>query len=199
MPERILPREFEMPPHYIVPLSNLELQELGTFAAIWSQIDWIILMIYCFLAKIESGPALLTMENMTTGPRINLITKLCQADPDHHTKKAIKKLCDDNGGLVEDRNHITHGLWAIEWEYDTNKTVAACLYQKGNRKPIRADKLRTLSDRAAIFCNRLAKLSADLNPPLQRGEAPNRFWFGAGSPVGRTPPPWPPTEPQPFP
>jgi hypothetical protein len=46
MPERVLPREFKMPPEYIVPLSNLELQELGVRGNM-VPVGLDFLMIYC--------------------------------------------------------------------------------------------------------------------------------------------------------
>jgi hypothetical protein len=39
--ERILARTFAVPPAFAVPLSAEELKELGTFVAIWSQIDFL--------------------------------------------------------------------------------------------------------------------------------------------------------------
>jgi hypothetical protein len=193
MPERVLPREFSVPPEFLIPLSNAELQELGTFTAIWAQLDWIIMLVFCYVAKIETGPAHLIMENMTTGPRVGLLKKLCQADPKNDIKKSIAKICDDNGGLIEDRNHIIHGLWAIEWNYTTGRTTPACLFQKGGRKPIYAGKLAQLSDRAAKFSNELGALLAQLNPQFSRVQrAPHPFFFGAGTPTGHAPPPWPP-------
>jgi hypothetical protein len=148
MPERVLPREFAIPPEFLLPLSNAELQELGTFTAIWSQVDWIIMMIVCHLTKTEMGSLQLVMESMTTGPRVNLLKKLCQDRP-NDIKKAITKVCDDNSGLIEDRNHILHGLWAIEWDCGTGTTEPACLFQKNRRKPIYAKKLAILSERGA--------------------------------------------------
>src|SRR5438046_601542 len=78
MPERVLPREFPTPPEFLIPLSNAELQELGTFTAIWSQIDSIMLTIVHQLTGTPLGALQLMMETMTTGPRINLLKKLCQ-------------------------------------------------------------------------------------------------------------------------
>jgi predicted 3-demethylubiquinone-9 3-methyltransferase (glyoxalase superfamily) len=114
MPERVLPRAFPLVPELLIPLSNVELQELGTFAAIWGQIDWIVLTMIAHLIKADFGAVQFMLDAMTTGPRIAMLSRLCQQET-NDTNKAIKKLCDDNGGLIEDRNHIIHGLWGIEW------------------------------------------------------------------------------------
>jgi hypothetical protein len=192
MVERILPREFPTPPNFYIPLSNAELQELGTFSAIWGQLDFLLFTLISTLTKLEMASLQLMLENMTTGPRVGLLTKLCQRNP-NPTTAAIKKLCDDNGGLINDRNHVLHGIWAIEWIYETNKTNAACMYQKGGAKPIQAGKLAVLSNRAAAFSNALADLLGDLDARFKRSETPGPFFFGAGSPVSAgPPPPWPP-------
>jgi hypothetical protein len=192
MVERVLPRDFPIPPEFLIPLSNAELQELGTFTAIWSQIDFIILTMVQQISLSEMGALNLIMETMTTGPRVGLLTKLCQSDAANSVKKEIKTLCDSHSGLIEDRNHIIHGLWSIEWDYGTGKTTPACRYTKSNRKPIYADKLPILSNRAAEFANELGSLLAKLNPDFKRGDPPHPFFFAAGSPVGHEPPPWPP-------
>jgi hypothetical protein len=192
MPERVLPRDdFPDSPEYLIPLSNPELQELGTFTAIWSQIDWIIMMMIAQILKTEIGHVQLMLETMTTGPRVNLLKKLCQDD--NEIQKSIRKLCEDQGGLIEDRNHIVHGLWAIHWDYPTGVTTPSCLYQRGKRDPIPAEKLKVLSNRAARFSNRLGNLLKQMNPAWT-GNPPRPFFFGAGSPEGYEPPPWPPTD-----
>lgn len=195
--ERVLPRDFPTPPSYLIPLSNDELRELGTFTAIWSQIDWIIMLTISRLANIELGPLQLLMENMTTGPRVGLLGKLCQRNPTSVAKR-IGKLCKDNGGLIEDRNHIVHGLWAIEWHSNSpTPPIAGCLYQKGGRKHIPATKLKVLSDRAAKFSNDLGKCLDELHGDAAvRGDPPRRFFFGKQSPGHAPPPPWPPESPE---
>src|SRR5437879_2438584 len=117
MSERVLPREFSTPPQFLIPLSNAELQELGTFTAIWSQLDWILLTIFVHLTGTQPSVAFSIMENLTTGPRVGLLNKVCQHEPTER-KKRIKELLDSNGGLVEDRNHVLHGMWGLEWEYE---------------------------------------------------------------------------------
>ena len=153
MQERVLPRDFPTNPEFVIPLSNIELQELGTFTAIWAQLDWLILTLFCCLTRVEMGTALLVMEGMTTSPRITLLKKVCHRKPINDVKKAISKLCDDNRGLIEDRNHIIHGLWAIQDDDVTGKPHPACLYEKGGRKPVPAEKLVLLSNRAASGWN----------------------------------------------
>jgi hypothetical protein len=113
MPERVLPRAFPVVPELLIPLSNVEIQELGTFAAIWGQIDHIVLTMISHLIKTDLGAVLFMLDATTTGPRIAMLSRLCQQKASD-TNKAIKRLCDDNGGLIEDRNHIIHGLWGIE-------------------------------------------------------------------------------------
>jgi hypothetical protein len=194
MVERVLPRDFPDPPEFLIPLSNAELQELGTFTAIWSQIDWIMFMMIGQLAKVEYKTLNMMMEGMTTGPRVKLLKRLCQENPSD-AAKGVTKLCNDNGGLIEDRNHIIHGLWAVDWNYATGETKAGCLFQKGKRLPISAQKLQELSNRAARFSNGLGNYMAKITPVVGIGEKPRLFLFGAGGHGGHPPPPWPPKQP----
>lgn len=189
MSERVLPRQFDTPPELLIPLSNDELRELGTFSAIWSQIDTIMLWLIAHLAKSDMGTVNVLMDGTTTGPRVNKLSRLCSdADP---AQVALKTLLSDNGGLIEDRNHIVHGVWAIQWDVTSGETHAACLYQKGKREPIPASKLSELSNRAAKLSNSLGFLLEKINP-MFGGDRPRAFFFGAGSPEGREQPPWPP-------
>ena len=132
------------------------------------------------------------MESMTTGPRINLLKKLCQENPDD-SKRAIKKLCDEQGGLIEDRNHVIHGLWGIHWDHATGSTMPSCHYPKNRRDHISVEKLAVLSNRAAKFSNSLGLLSEKINPVFA-GPRPRPVFFGKGDPQGKAPPPWPPEQ-----
>lgn len=153
MPERVLPREFPTPPYYIVPLSNSELKELGTFTAIWSQIDFVLMHLLAHLIRCELGIASLITETMTTGPRVGLIVKLCQRDQTNPTKVAISKLLEANGGLIEDRNHIIHGIWAVEWDCQTGATNPGSHYQRAkNDRRIPA---------SMVFGRKLSKAKGD--------------------------------------
>jgi hypothetical protein len=138
MTERVLPRDFPTRPEFLIPLSKDELQELGTFATLWSQVDWLMIMLVTFITKTDFAHVELMMENMTTGPRVNLLKKLCANSPDE-TDKAIVKLLSDNSGLIEDRNHIIHGLWGIEWGEPDWNPKAACFYQKKQTQADRRD------------------------------------------------------------
>jgi hypothetical protein len=192
MPERVLPREFPTPPLLIIPLSNTELLELGTFTAIWGQLDFLLLITHASLAKTTPDAALVTIENLTTGQRVGLVSKLCRLGKENAIKKAIRKTLDENGGLIDERNHVIHGLWGIEWIRDPPKTTAVC--SKGDKKPIPASKLAELSNRAAALCNKLGDLAGQLDPQHKTwvGNPPSRLFFGSGDPQGHAPPPWPP-------
>jgi hypothetical protein len=194
---RVLPRQFEIPPALAVPLSQEELQELGSFVAIWSQIDFLAASIIAHLTKTNMPACVLFLESSTTGPRINILKKAAMRPPDTSLKKQIASLCNANNGLIEDRNHIMHGLWAINWNFHNDKSSAACLFQKGLRRPLFAAKLKILTDRAAKLSNDLGKALRELGrvgdklPP-----PPMPYFFGEGDPPpGKHTPPWPPELP----
>jgi hypothetical protein len=194
MKERVLPRDFEHPPEYIIPLSSKELQELGTFTAIWSQIDQLMVMLASELGKCDRGAAFLMMETMTTGPKVSVLKRLCKRDGSSTATK-IYALLDRNGGLIEDRNHIIHGIWAIRWDKSSDYLCASSNYSKNKTKPKDATKLEELSDRAAKFSSDLGQLLAELNTEFVGKRPRHLFTFaGGGPPEGKPPPPWPPAD-----
>jgi hypothetical protein len=187
---------FAVPPAFAVPLSAEELKELGTFVAIWSQIDF--LAGYLIGVLTSTPQALFFLESTTTGPRINLLKKAASKPPKTRIKSKLVKLCDDNGGLLYQRNHVINGLWAIEWNLDTDHVSAGCTFQKGYEKSIPATKLAILSETAAKFAHDLGKAYRELLriddswPP-----APVPYYFGADElPRGRPCPRWPPKSPE---
>lgn len=193
----ILPRQFETPPQFAVPLTLDELQELGTFVAIWSQIDFLAASLIAHLTNTNMPACILFLESSTTGPRINILKKAASRPPKTDLKNKIASLCDENGGLIEDRNHIMHGFWAINWNLHNDEASAACLFQKGLRRPIFAAKLKILTNRAAKLSNGLGKALRELGrvgdklPP-----PPMPYFFGEGDPPpGKHTPPWPPKFP----
>lgn len=191
------PDTSERPPEFAVPLTFAELQELGTFVAIWSQIDFLAAALIAHLTNTNMPACVLFLESSSTGPRINILKKAAKRPPETDLKKRIISLCADNSGLIEDRNHIMHGFWAINWELHNDNASAACLFQKGLRRPIFAEKLKVLADRAAQLSNGLGKALRELErvddtlPP-----PPTPYFFGDGDPPpGKRPPPWPPKLP----
>jgi hypothetical protein len=87
--ERILARTFAVPPAFAVPLSAEELKELGTFVAIWSQIDF--LAGYLIGVLTSTPQALFFLESTTTGPRINLLKKAASKPPKTRIKSKLAK------------------------------------------------------------------------------------------------------------
>ncbi|MCC3245432.1 hypothetical protein LG047_08875 [Methylocystis sp. WRRC1] len=191
--ERVLPRKFENPPEFFVPLSTQELLELGAFTAIWTQIDWLAAELISRFMGIPFSACVLFLESSTTGPRINLLKKAASKPPKSKLKSRVIDLCKENGGLLEDRNHIIHGLWAVKWDINQNTAEAASMFQKGIRSPIPAAKLKTLSERASKLSSDLGKVLRELEPKFGDADpAPRLFLFCEGEKFPDKPPPqWP--------
>jgi hypothetical protein len=196
--ERILPREFATPPTFAIPLSVDELRELGTFVAIWSQIDFLAAGLIALLTNTSMAACILFLESSTSGPRLNILKKSALRPQKTPVKDSIVELCENNSGLLEDRNHIIHGLWAINWDLKTDIVSAGCLFQKGFKPPMPVTKLRILSDRAAKLSNGLGKALRELQRVDDKlAPAPLPYFFGDGEPeLGRMPPQWPPKSPE---
>ena len=192
----ILPRPFQNPPQFAVPLSQDELQELGTFVVIWSQIDFLAAHLIAHLTNTNLPACILFLETSTTSPRMRILQKSAERPPASAAKKDIIKLCKDNGGLIESRNHLLHGFWGVNWDHKSNKVEASALYQKGITRPIAASKIKELSNRAANLSNGLGKAWRTLSDPDNVYlSPPMTFLFGDGDPPPHMPPPsWPPEQ-----
>jgi hypothetical protein len=100
----------------------------------------------------------------------------------------VADLCRDMGGLIECRNHLMHGLWAIHWP-DDGETEAASHFAK-NPKPIMATKVAALTDQAATFSSELGLAWRALTPHdfLAQAPLPRPFYFGDGDPAKKKDP-----------
>jgi len=175
-------------PAYQIPLNADQLTLLGVFCAIWSQIDYFAGLTIAKLLKTPIGSAEMFMENMTTGPRINFLRRLSSKIEDENTKKAAKAFCKDMGALIDDRNHLLHGMWGWRTAKDPKDMFAASYYPKRGDEPIAAAKLLTLCNRAAEQSHAIVKIQRavfgiDLEPSSDGEQLPN-FYFGDDAPPG---------------
>jgi hypothetical protein len=175
-------------PAFRIPLSPDQLTLLGVFCAIWSQIDYFAGLTIAGLLKTPIGAAETFMENMTTGPRINMLRRLSARIEDEEHKKLAKTFCTDMSPLIEDRNHLLHGMWGWHTAKDPKDMFAASHYAKRDGKPIAASKLLVLCNRASTQTHVIVKIqrhvyNLDHLKPDPTGEQPS-FFFGADGPPG---------------
>jgi len=136
-------------PAYRVALSADEAFMLGTFTAIWGQIDFFIGLCTAALLKTEFYAAEVLMQNMTTGPRLNLFMSLIR---ERVSDKAVSALAKEfNSGLsalIEKRNQLMHGMWGIV--SDAGKITSAGSYHaKHKTNYLMADELPKLINDAS--------------------------------------------------
>ncbi len=174
-------------PAYQIALNAEQLALLGVFCAIWSQIDYFSGLTIAGLLKTEIAAAEMFMENMTTGPRINFLRRLSSKIGDDDLKTSVKSFCKDMGALIDDRNHLLHGMWGWQTAKEPKDMVAASFYPKRSDAPIAASELLVLCNRAAEQSHAIVKIQRavygiDLAPAP--GEKPPGFYFGGDAPPG---------------
>jgi len=175
-------------PAYTVTLNPDELAWFGLFNAVWSQIDFFTGMAIAGLLKTEFASATMFMDNMTTGPRINLMRRLIpRIEGDPH-KILAKQFCTDMGGLIEKRNHLLHGMWGWTKPDGATEFVSACHYDKKNENPIFASEIPALYERAAKQTHVIVQVQAHIfkHPEMvsKPGAPAPSFFFGPGPPPG---------------
>ena len=163
-------RKLEPLPAFPVPLSDEQLQELGLFCAVWSQIDMQITMLLTHLSGAPSVDVIAMTGAATTSPRITMLERIIKrlrkdeanADPkpsDAATAhdavlEQILQACKKLHGLAEDRNHLMHGFWSSFHPPRSGETVGS-YYDKRRDDPIMVSKLPGLTDKAALISSQL--------------------------------------------
>jgi hypothetical protein len=177
-------------PAYAVPLRDEELASLGYFSAIWSQLDYWTGITIAFLLSTDIVAAETFMENMTTGPRINLLRRLVPRLRDDEAQKLAKGYCKDMSVLIEKRNHLLHGIWGWSGKTKDDPTFhAASYYPKRRDETIFASELVELCTKAARQTHVIIKIQRlisgyDIPTPPKPGKRAPAFFFGPKPPPG---------------
>ncbi|MCX7362897.1 MAG: hypothetical protein NTV97_13710 [Alphaproteobacteria bacterium] len=174
-------------PEFSIPLGGEQLKELGLFCVVWSQIDTLITLLLVHFSRADMAAIEVMTGQATTAPRVNMLRKLAKRNPQSPAAVRIVALCEEMGGLLEDRNHLMHGLWAIHWA-DNGDTEAASDFNKRRDQPIFASRLPTLTDKAARFSSELGLCHRVLVPdPPGTAGPPRSVFFGKGDPAKKKP------------
>jgi len=167
---------------YEIPLSPLQLQQLGLLAAIWSQIDHLVTLIIAHLMAVEPMKVETILDRTMTGGRISLLRKQLKHVPEGEVRSSVKKFCDNMGGLIEKRNHITHGIWGWYVDMETRVGRRASYFNRDPKKPIFADDLPELVARCAIESHRIDEAFCNLGGVQRKpGDIP-QYFFSDGDP-----------------
>jgi hypothetical protein len=174
-------------PEFAIPLSGDQLKELGLFCAVWSQVDTLITFLLSHFSEADFRAIETMTGQATTTPRVNMLKKLAKASGEPAALRLVE-ICAEMGGLLEDRNHLMHGLWAIYWAANGD-TQAGSDYNKRRMQPIMAARLPKLTDQAAKFSAELGAAARALIPAFRTPVPPPRtVYFGPGDPATKKPP-----------
>jgi hypothetical protein len=181
-------------PAYRIPLTPEQTMMLGTFMAVWGQIDHFLGLCISALLKVDPFAAETLMENMTTGPRLNLFHRLTKSSPlSPEARKIAKAFYTDLSSLIEKRNQLMHGIWGIEVR--GAKSFGASVYYAKTNARLLATELPDLVIKAAYQTHRIVTIATYLttltwsydsdNPPLfMFGELSEQQRESAWRPVG---------------
>jgi len=176
-------------PAFQVVLSAEQLEDLGRFTAVFSQIDFMMFQIIGLAGKIASPDLMALIEGTTAGQRLAMLRRLAERMPDPDLRKKAKDVCDGLAAINGKRNHILHGVWGLHWDTKKDKLTPACAYEKNRDNPIYAKQLPELCERAANVSIKVMELLSILGSPFN-GSPPHRFIFSSGPPPNRHPPEW---------
>lgn len=169
-------------PEFAVSLTRAELEELGYFNAVWSQIDVIVTLLLAIYAKTEIADIIDMTGGATTAPRVAMLRKLAARNNDNELVKA----CKDMKKLIGLRNHLAHGVWGVRVPGGGKPPVASCHYHGEPHSPFDASRLGAAIDLASEASHALGKVLRRLTKKPGPDHS-HMFYFGEEEP--KHPPP----------
>ena len=153
-------------PAFEIVLSEEQLEDLGRFTAIFSQIDFMMFQVIAHAARLQAKDLMALIEGTTTGQRLAMLRRLAKHMPDPDLRKKAEDVCSGLAGLNDHRNHILHGVWGLEWDTERDVLRPACAYERNRDNNILATKLPELCDRAATLSRKVGELLGIFNSVL---------------------------------
>ena len=147
-----------------IVLSEEQLEQLGTFTAIFSQIDMMMFQILSSISKTETHQLRALIDSTTTGQRLGMLRRLTVTMPEGEIRKKAEDVCSGLDALNGKRNHILHGVWGLQWNSENNTLKPACDYERNKGNPIFAKQLPELCKRSADLSLKVGALLNALRP-----------------------------------
>lgn len=167
---------------YEIPLSPVQLQQLGLLAAIWSQIDHLVSLAIAHLMNVDPMKVETMLGRTMTGQRLELLRKHLDQISSDDIKRSARKFCDNMGSVIERRNHITHGIWGWYVDLETKVGRRASYFHRYPKKPIFADDLSELVARCAIESHRIDEVLCNLMGIHRKPDQIPQYFFSEGDP-----------------
>jgi hypothetical protein len=191
-------------PAFTIPLNDQQLKLLGKLTATWAQIDHSVTELIAILLDMPAFAVTTLLETATSGVLINRLRSLSAMIEDDEERKQIKEFCTRMGGLIEKRNHITHGMWGWHIETPQQRVRPMCHYPKAREKPIHVNELADILSRVIAESHKAKNIVMNFRPeprskqpikvPLDRRET-DRFFFTDWKDADNEPPDWLPKSP----
>lgn len=167
LPEPPLQTEYE------IPLSDNEIMHLGRFAAVFSQVDYLLNEAISALTKSPWWAANIMLDNVTTGPKLQMLRKIIkktEADPavDSEARTLATKAADALASLLDKRNHVVHGMWSQQLVTPQRAVKPACFLHRFADGPVFASELKNLATKGAEVTRLLGDLLTHLSPEDQQ-------------------------------
>jgi hypothetical protein len=181
-------------PAYRIPLTPESAGWIGAFVVIWGQIDYFMGVCIAALLKIDLLAAETLMQNMTTGPRLNLFYKLAKANLPEPMKCVAKDFNSDLSSLIDKRNHIMHGMWGYQTATPPQTSRSGIYYSKNPDDPLLIEELPEIIKKVSEKSHQIVAIAQHLTGFSWDHNAANppSFFFGRDPPPG-----WPPESQEP--
>ena len=115
-----------------IVLSEEQLEDLGRFTALFSQIDAMLFQIIAGVSKTPPKNLMALIEGTTSGQRLKMLRRLGKEMADQSAKRKVKDACSSFGKLIDKRNHIMHGLWSLQWDIAKRSTAGFSTMEKAS-------------------------------------------------------------------
>jgi hypothetical protein len=100
------------PPGDIIPLNSAQLEELGLYCAVWSQLDYMVATIIARLEGVSLGVVIEETKRMTADPLFKKLKRVATNSSNMAARRIIEDICDEIIHAIKHRNHLMHGMWA---------------------------------------------------------------------------------------
>lgn len=172
---------------YHIPLSDEQLMLLGKLGAVWSQMDYFLLVAIEKMTGMTGPDIEVMFDKRPTGPRIHVFKHLSNNLSNDEARELAERFCKKSNSVLGRRNHLTHGIWGL-FSPDGSNSDADCrpaCYFPGNKKGlIYAAELTEIVQKATEVSSLIAEF-VSLNARQFRTQTGLKLYMGYGPPEGR--------------
>lgn len=149
---------------YEIPLGLEHLQKLGLFTALYSQIDYLLIVLISHLTQAPIDDLTTIVDGTTLGTKLNIFRRLSRNLEWTTAHGQMKELEQKLGSVIEKRNHVIHGIWAQHIILEQKSVKVGCYFNKSSKNTVFPDDLDALITQGASITRLIGNLINFVGP-----------------------------------